>query len=74
MVSVRMERIEIRGWEEPHSVKIELVGRIDKLVDDDVQRGMERHKWEFAQAVAAAFESILMADGRDAAPIEDIEI
>ena len=80
MASVRIERIEIGGWEPPHSVKIELVGKIDKLVDDETQREIERRKGEFARAVAAAFEGILLA-GRDAsaprtgpATIEDIEL
>ena len=75
MASIRIERIEIRGWEEPHEARIELVGKIDKLVDDEVQRRMERRKGEFARAVAAAFEGILLAeDEKPDAPIEDLEI
>lgn len=60
MDAVRVERIEVDGWKPPHGLKIELVGNIDKLVDDDIVLVMHEYGHEFQEAVAEAFERVFL--------------
>ena len=60
MDAVRVEHIEVGGWKPPHGLKIELVGNIDKLVNDDIVLVMHEYGREFSAAVAKAFERIFL--------------
>ena len=60
MDAVRVEHIEVGGWKPPHGLKIELVGNIDKLVNDDIVLVMHEYGREFSAAVAEAFERIFL--------------
>lgn len=74
---VRLERVEVGGWEKPHELKIELVGRIDETVDDGIVRTLRGHAADFLREVGpvveAAFERWFLGRGPGGA-IEDIEI
>ena len=60
MGAVRVEYLGVGGWEPPHGLKIELVGNIDTLVDDDIVLVMHEYGQEFQKAVAEAFERIFL--------------
>ena len=61
---VRIEHIEVGGWNAPHELKIELVGKIDEPVDDDIVLVIHEHGREFRDAigpvVAEAFERVFL--------------
>ena len=60
MGAVRIERIEVGGYKLPHELKISLVGHVDRFVDDDVVFVMEEYGQEFQDAVAEAFERVVL--------------
>lgn len=85
MSAVTIEHIDVRGWEPPHELRLELRGTITRAAGDDIVRVMHKHAGEFRAAVApaieAAFERVFLARMRDdGAPpdepviIEDIEL
>ena len=88
MGAVRVEYLGVGGWEPPHGLKIELVGHVDKLVNDDIVLVMHEYGREFQEAVAEAFERIFLTrlengeyrwanrkrPATKAATIEDIEL
>ncbi len=61
---VRIEHIEVGGWVAPQELKIELVGKIDEPVDDDIVLVVHEHGREFRDAigpvVAEAFERVFL--------------
>ena len=62
--SVRIENIEVGGWDAPHELKIELVGKIDEAVGDDIVLVLHEYGREFRDAVgpaiAEAFERVFL--------------
>ena len=62
--SVRIEHIEVGGWYAPHELKIELVGKIDEPVGDDIVLVLHKYGREFRDAVgsvvAEAFERVFL--------------
>ena len=62
--SVRIEHIEVGGWYAPHELKIELVGKIDEPIGDDIVLVVHEHGREFRDAigpvVAEAFERVFL--------------
>ena len=62
--SVRINHIEFGGWHAPHELKIELVGKIDEPVDDDIVLVVHEHGREFQDAIgpvaAEAFERVFL--------------
>ena len=84
MVAVRVTHMEVIGWQAPHELKIEITGRIDETVVDDIVLVAHNRRHEFLAAVgptiAEAFERVFLrpesADAAKAEPpkIEDIEL
>ena len=64
MATVRIEHIEVGGWDAPHELKIELVGKIDEPVGDDIVLVMREYGREFLEsvgpAIAEAFERVFL--------------
>ena len=64
MGTVGIDHIEVCGWKPPHELKIELVGRIDEPVGDDIVLVMHEYSREFQEAVgpaiSEAFERVFL--------------
>ena len=61
---VRIDHIEVGGWHAPHELKIELAGKIDESIGDDIVLVMHEYSREFQEAVgptiSEAFERVFL--------------
>ena len=64
MAIVMIEHIEVGGWKAPHDLKIELAGKINEPVGDDIVLVMHEYAREFQEmvgpAIADAFERVFL--------------
>ena len=64
MVAVRVTHMEVIGWQAPHELKIEITGRIDETVGDDIVLVAHEFSREFLEdvgpAISEAFKRVFL--------------